>query len=469
VESAGTVYRVPGQDGSGEYYLLENRQRIGFDGQLLAPGLLIWQINPTRVAQFWASNRVNGSPPYGVWLREADGDNDLATDGRGRGEASDVFPWQTNNAFTAASDPASRSPDGSPLGTTLLDIARAGQNVTFRLTTRMPRTSLSATGDGGQGGLFTVDGASVPGLSHTFTSAPFTSHELSAAAGESIGDGVRRPFQGWQDDAGAPRDRSVITGLDDATYVAAYGGEQVELAVALDGGIDGVTPATFVSDPPSEDLWFADGTQVTLEVVPRTGFAFLQWTGALAGQANPAVVTMNGPVKAGADFQVTYEVPTSTISFPAGEVQNMILEPDNGTAPFRWTILSGAAPEGVNFDAFGGITGTALEVGTFPIDVEVEDAIGLEGQGTITLDVGDPQVSIMDMAASFLLSAPAMNLARLRFFDAQGNQDGSYDLGDFRAWVLAHPDFPVTSPQRAVISGSRTVVVPLKPGPEGGP
>ncbi|MGD8319474.1 MAG: M6 family metalloprotease domain-containing protein [Gemmatimonadota bacterium] len=470
VETSGVVYRLPGQDGSGEYYLLENRQRVGFDSHLPAAGLLVWQINPTKVARFWTVNAINGSPPWGVWLREADGRNDLVTPGAGRGEASDVFPLVDNTAFHAATTPASRSYAGTPLGTTLLDITRFGQDVTLRLSTRMPTTTLSTEGGSGQLGPFTVDGSSVPDDPHTFTSAPFTTHELTAAAGELISEGVRRPFVGWSDDAEAGRARTVTTGLDDAAYVARYGGEQVQLAVTLNDGVDGVTPATFVSDPPSEDLWYADGTQVTLQVVPRTGFAFLQWTGALAGQPNPAVVTMNGPLSAGADFQVTYKVPTGTVSFPAAQVQNMILKPDNGTPPFRWTILSGTPPDGVNLDAFGGLTGTALEVGTFPVDVEVKDAIGLTGQGTVTLDVGLPEGSVMDMAGAFLLSSPAMDKAHQRFFDAQGNQNGSYDLGDFRAWVLAHPEYPLTAPQSAVVTGSRrTVIIPLKPEREDAP
>ena len=40
--------------------------------------------------------------------------------------------------------------------------------------------------------------------------------------------------------------------------------------------------------------------------------------------------------------------------------------------------------------------------------------------------------------------------------------DGTYDLGDFRAWILAHPDLPLTAEVLALV-GPRTVVVPLLP------
>ncbi|HIF07149.1 MAG TPA: hypothetical protein EYQ64_09430, partial [Gemmatimonadetes bacterium] len=59
VETSGDVIRIDAGDGSGDYYLLENRQRVGFDAGLLAPGLLVWQIDTARVNSRWADNQVN--------------------------------------------------------------------------------------------------------------------------------------------------------------------------------------------------------------------------------------------------------------------------------------------------------------------------------------------------------------------------------------------------------------------------
>jgi hypothetical protein len=36
------------------------------------------------------------------------------------------------------------------------------------------------------------------------------------------------------------------------------------------------------------------------------------------------------------------------------------------------------------------------------------------------------------------------------FLDRQGNADGAYDLGDFRAWVLANPSLPLSAELRAL-------------------
>ena len=41
VETSGTVYLANAGDGSGEYFLLENRQEIGYDRGLRSEGLLV--------------------------------------------------------------------------------------------------------------------------------------------------------------------------------------------------------------------------------------------------------------------------------------------------------------------------------------------------------------------------------------------------------------------------------------------
>jgi M6 family metalloprotease-like protein len=92
VETTGEVIRIDAGDGNGDYYLLENRQRLGFDTSLPAPGLFVWQIDTETVNGAWAGNHVNTSASrMGVWLRQADGDNALAQAGE-RGDAGDPFP-----------------------------------------------------------------------------------------------------------------------------------------------------------------------------------------------------------------------------------------------------------------------------------------------------------------------------------------------------------------------------------------
>jgi hypothetical protein len=225
VETSGTVYRVDAGDGSGEYFLIENRQRVGYDQNLLREGMLVWQIDPDWIVARWGSNTVNANVHPGVWLRQADGRDDLTTPGRGRGDAGDPFPGSTGKAaFHAATSPAPNSYPGGPTGLTVLDIAVAGDDVTFRLLTRFSTVTVQAVGASSPNGIFRVNGAPVDPPATTFVSAPFMAYTVEAVAGEAVAPGERRPFIRWSDAPAAPRARTIATPLVDATYVAEYGG-----------------------------------------------------------------------------------------------------------------------------------------------------------------------------------------------------------------------------------------------------
>jgi M6 family metalloprotease-like protein len=96
VIGSGDVVRVDYSDEADpsdtRYLLLEYRTRDGFDRSLTSDGLLVTEINNTRVQGGLQNNAVNGSPlDMGVNVIEADGDRDLDDD-RNRADAGDVFP-----------------------------------------------------------------------------------------------------------------------------------------------------------------------------------------------------------------------------------------------------------------------------------------------------------------------------------------------------------------------------------------
>jgi len=476
VETGGTVYRIDAGDGSGEYFLLENRQDLPsrrFDKNLLSAGLLVWQIDSDVVVARWPSNTVNASSHMGVWLRQADGRNDLGRAGSGRGDAGDPFPGATSNTvFHAASNPASRSFQGTATGLTILAIARSADEVRFDLLTRFTTVTLEATGTAGDAaGLFTVNGAALPAPPGNFVSAaPFEARTFVAAGGESLGPGERRPFVQWTDATAAPRVRDLTVPLVDTALVAAYGGTEYELAITVSGGVNGVSPGTFTTVPPAADpssgLWFAPAQAVEVSAVPRAGFAFASWSGALAGQANPARVTMSAPVQAGASFQLTYAVADAVVDVTATIPVSAQLVVANGTAPVRWEVLGGTRPEGVELGSGGLVSGVPLDIGTFPLSVRATDAIGLSATANVTLVVAAPAIPIAELASTFLLGGPALDAIEEAFLDRQANRNGAYDLGDFRAWVLANPSLPLgaalVSSGSAQTGGSRTIVVPVR-------
>lgn len=451
VETSGTVFRVDATDGSGEYFLIENRQRLGYDTQLYAEGLLIWQIDEDWVMARWApgpgspGNVVNGAAHMGVWLRQADGRDDLGNSTQ-RGDAGDPFPGQSaKTAFHAETNPGPYSFSGSFAGLTIFDIAPSGDDMRFRLLTRLSTITVRATGAATPEGLFTVDGQQVDPPATTFVTPPFRPHTLEAVAGEMVAPGERRPFLAWEDDAGAPRARSIVAPPADTDYVAQYGGTQYQMALSTSGGVNAVSPATFVSVPPSSDFWFGAGTSVSLEARPTAGFAFLGWSGAASGQGNPASLDMSGPLAVTADMEMIFAVAGEAVTVPAATPLDLQLQIENGTAPARWTLVTGTLPTGLSLSPAGRITGEALELGTFPITVEAIDAIGLPATGVLTLSLTKPAISLEQLTSTFLLSGPPLTPVLINFLNWQGNRVAPYDIGDFRAWMLANPAMPLSA------------------------
>jgi len=467
VETSGSVLRVDATDGSGEYFLIENRQPIGFDEKLFAPGLLIWQIDEDWVLSRWPANRVNSAEHLGVWLRQADGEDDLGR-GRGRGDAGDPFPGQSGNAaFHVATVPDAVSYQGGFAGLTVYDIMpTTGDDMSLRLSTRLTTLTVRAEGASGTTGLFTVNGMAVDPPETSFSSAPFQSLVVEAVSGEPVAEGERRPFVAWLDDSAAPRSREVVTPVTDTEYVATYGGSQYRALVTTTGGVGGVTPGAFLPTPVSSDLWFDGGSDVSLEAVPETGFTFVGWGGDLAGQGNPASFTMNGPVSAVADFELIYTVPPATEMFPAAVELDVQLVAENGTPPFRWSLIGGSLPTGLRLETSGRLVGAALTTGDFMLTLQAVDALGLPASGVLSLTLSDPPLAIESLTQPFLLTGPPPAGSELAFLNAQGNGTAGYDVGDFRKWVLAHPELPLSADIHQILQ-ARVVVpmsLPVNPG-----
>jgi len=103
-----------------EYWLLENRQRVGWDAPstcLPGTGMLIWHID--YLASAWSSNVPNNYIPLRYHVEEAGGRKGYSAD-------SDPYPGSKNvTTFT----PTLHS--GEMLEQPLTDIAQVGQNITF--------------------------------------------------------------------------------------------------------------------------------------------------------------------------------------------------------------------------------------------------------------------------------------------------------------------------------------------------
>ncbi|MCH9024339.1 MAG: M6 family metalloprotease domain-containing protein [candidate division Zixibacteria bacterium] len=111
VNQNGTIYRLwtSGNIGN-EYFLVENRQKIGYDSYLPQSGLMVWHIDDSKSgnSQEWYPGQPDANH-FKVALEQADGLFDLDTN-VDNGDGADVFPGTGNvTSFNAVSSPNSDS------------------------------------------------------------------------------------------------------------------------------------------------------------------------------------------------------------------------------------------------------------------------------------------------------------------------------------------------------------------------
>ncbi|MFH1024297.1 MAG: M6 family metalloprotease domain-containing protein [Planctomycetota bacterium] len=121
-----------------EYFLVENRQKTGFDADLPGSGILVWHVDETQNSNSNEAHKL-------VDLEEADGGGlDAKTN---RGDAGDFFPGTSNNVtFSDASTPSSRDYAGNPTQVEALAIpvSSAAMAVTFNVMAVSPILSLDS-------------------------------------------------------------------------------------------------------------------------------------------------------------------------------------------------------------------------------------------------------------------------------------------------------------------------------------
>ncbi len=111
VETSGDIYRLwTGGNISNEYFLVENRQHVGFDSYLPGTGIMIWHIDENvenNNNEWWPGEDSNYH--YQVALEQADGLFDLDIK-YNFGDEGDPFPGERYKyAFNAVSTPNSNS------------------------------------------------------------------------------------------------------------------------------------------------------------------------------------------------------------------------------------------------------------------------------------------------------------------------------------------------------------------------
>ena len=130
-------------EANSEHFLVENRQRLGFDRNLPAEGLVVYQVDDIAIRTAIPSNRVNNGFYPGLRLVEGDGGRELMN-GLSRGDAFDPIPGANGlTRWDDATSPSTRSILGNTTHVALSEIQALGDSMSFQLYVR-PRGWLPA-------------------------------------------------------------------------------------------------------------------------------------------------------------------------------------------------------------------------------------------------------------------------------------------------------------------------------------
>jgi hypothetical protein len=140
VETESGIYQIRNgtpQPATGEYFLLENRQKTGstFDAGLPSSGLLVWHIDEAKTNNDSACAPTTAgacsATHYKVALLQADGNFSLETTTNNSGDSGDPFPGTSNKTVLAStSTPNNLLYSGAASGFSLVNISPSASTMT---------------------------------------------------------------------------------------------------------------------------------------------------------------------------------------------------------------------------------------------------------------------------------------------------------------------------------------------------
>lgn len=227
--------------------------------------------------------------------------------------------------------------------------------------------------------------------------------------------------------------------LDGFLYVTSSGLGQVQLFDPAGVPVD--TPFARTNLSGRIHLAFlrdANGAMTSRLLASNFVFDGVSFTGNIV-EMNPAGVRAPG-LRIGGDL-----LQIANTSLRAGVVGAAYADTLRIVAPpgaVTWSVVSGTLPPGITLAATTGVlSGIPAQDGAFPLTVR-GDAASRSGFGTFTITVTEPTVVVQAVATHLLGGAPVDSVQQ-RFLDLQGNQNGKFDIGDFRAYLRAIGQLPL--------------------------
>ncbi len=139
----------------------------------------------------------------------------------------------------------------------------------------------------------TVDGATYT-APQTFNWVVGSSHSIGVSSPQSGATGTQYVFSAWSD--GGSQTHNITVPSTTTTYTASFATQYLLTTAVSPGGGGSVNPDC------SSGCWYNSGAGVSLQATATTGYSFSNWSGSVAGSANPLSLTMSGPLSETANF-----------------------------------------------------------------------------------------------------------------------------------------------------------------------
>lgn len=121
LSEGGEAYIIYNKANNNEFYMLENRQKTGWDAALPGNGLLILHVDYSQ--SIWRNNQINIDPTHQrVTIFHADNKDGTSQSD----EANDPYPYRANNKLTNTSAPAARLFNSNSGGTKFMNYPISG-------------------------------------------------------------------------------------------------------------------------------------------------------------------------------------------------------------------------------------------------------------------------------------------------------------------------------------------------------